>query len=395
MVWVESFYWGPDGHDLADFPVGEGLNYLIIKMLALFTSNWVLILNLFFLLGFPLITLTSLFVFRRLGIRDSLPFSASLLFAFLPYRLIKGEYHLFLTAYHLHPLVIWMALLLYQNKLKKPFFFIVSILLGSNGVYHAYFGSFFLLLGGIMGASFHRSWRPLRYATVCIALVTLSLAINVWPTFYNQWAHGKNHHFMKRDSIEAEETGLKIAQLLLPRDDDRLFSLLKKKYNDHALSVTENTTASLGLLGSLGFLGLILRLFSRRENGILDGLAHFNLATFLLATMGGFSSLISFFLLSGIRNYNRISVYIAFLSLAAFFLFFQKRFQSKTALWSPLLLAIGLYTQTSTMDDPKNRLPQIAEEFAYDKEFVHRIEQVLPPGSAVFQLPYIFFPELT
>jgi len=200
---------------------------------------------------------------------------------------------------------------------------------------------------------------------------------------------------MKRDSIESEACGLKIAQLLLPRDDDRLFAQTKDAYNQHAISITENTSASLGLVSSFGFILLIGHIFFRKKNTdpILDALTHLNLSAILLATMGGFSSLIAFFFLASIRAYNRISVFIAFFALAAIFVFLQKRAKTHPVLWCTLLTAIGLYTQSSPIDAPHIKYPQIAFEYENDRAFVQKIEQTLPPGSMVFQLPFIHFPE--
>ncbi len=392
----------PGGHCLVNFPTPECLNYLIIKVIALFTSNWVLVLNIFFLLGFPLITLSTLGVLRSLGLCYPFALTGSILFSFLPYHLIKEEYHLFLSGYYLIPLAAGLAIALYKNHLKKStlfFYCLVCLLIGSNGIYYAYFSAFFILVGGIIASYRERLGQPLKYALFFIALISLSLAANLYKTIKFQWTHGAHYKVIERDPIETEQNGLKIAQLLLPRDGDRLFSDLKRSYNQHAVSVTENTSASLGLIGSLGFLYLLGALFLKRreENGDLtmDALKHFNLAALLLATMGGFASLISFFFLSEIRNYNRICVFIAFFALAGFFLLLQKRLKNQTLLEgvSLILLGVGLFNHSSSVDVPYVKLPEIAFEYENDKKFIRKIEHILPPESMIFQLPYIYFPE--
>ncbi len=390
------FIGAPGAHFLGDFPTPEGLNYLIIKAIALFTSNWALVLNIFYLLGFPLITLSSLFVLRRFGMRYPFALTASLLFSFLPYRLIKEESHLFLSAYYLIPLAIWLAVQIYQNTFDRKKSYLVAILLGSNGIYHAYFAGFFILLASLIASYTKRQWRPLKYALLLLGIMAISITANIWPTIHNQWKKGVNSEIAKRSPSESEMYGLKIAQLLLPRDDDRVFSKMKEKYNELAISVTENTTASLGLIGSLGFLILLGWIFFKRKaSSTMDALAHFNLSALLLATMGGFSSLIAFSFLPGIRAYNRISVFIAFFALAAFFLFLQKRVKTSRATWgwSVFLLGLGLFTQTAPIDAPCVKFAQIPEEYEFDRTFVQQIEQTLPQGSMVFQLPYIYFPE--
>lgn len=393
----------PGTHLLADFPTPESFNYLLIKLISLFTSHWPLVLNVFFLLGFPLITFSALFVFRSFGICFPLALTASLLYCFLPYHLIKEESHLFLSGYYIPPLAIWLAVKLYtfsdESEKKRNLFLycLIPVLMGSNGVYYAYFGAFFILLGGCMGSFATKQRRPLKYACVFIVMIVVSIAINILPTFVELGKKGINHSAVERLASDSETFGLKITQLLLPRDDDRLLSTFKDNYNHSSLSVNENTTATLGIIGSLGFLGLIAHVLFKRNtsNLLIDAMSRFNISGVLLATMGGFSSLIALFILPGIRNYNRISVFIAFFSLAAFFLFLQEKIKDRKLLWgcSILLLSIGLFNQSSPVDAPHIKFPKVREEYENDRDFVERIEQILPPGSKVFQLPYMCFPE--
>ncbi len=378
---------------LGDFPTPEGLNYLLIKGLTLFSSNWVVVLNLFFLLGFPLITLSSFFVLRKLSLSTPFALTASLLYTFLPYHLIREESHLFLSAYYLIPLAIWVALLLYQNHQNIPLW--IAFLIGSNGIYHAYFSAFFFLLAGGIGSYLHKTSRPLKIATYALLTMLLALLINLWPTLHSQYLHGANLEILHRDWLESETCGLKIAQLLLPRDAGHLFASFKEAYNQHSLAITENASASLGFVGAAGFLLLITHLFFRRkEKPIIDALAHFNLGALLLATIGGFSSLIALFALPGIRAYNRISVFIGFFALAALFLFLQEKSKHPKKV-SLALLAIGLFTQTSPHDVAAVKFASIPIEREYknDRKFAKHIQTTLPQGSAIFQLPYICFPE--
>src|SRR4030081_1460675 len=58
----------PFGQELYDFPQnGDNLQLLIIKVLGLFSGNFAVVLNLYFLLTFPLIALAAYVVLRRLG----------------------------------------------------------------------------------------------------------------------------------------------------------------------------------------------------------------------------------------------------------------------------------------------------------------------------------------
>src|SRR5262249_14603353 len=96
--------------------------------------------------------------------------------------------------------------------------------------------------------------------------------------------------------------------------------------------------------------------------------------------------------------FNRISVYIAFFALFALALalnYIQQRYAG-----SPLRrhLFHGLLTLLlvgGVLDQTPDPLPFHANTAAYqeDAAFVHAIEDVLPDGAMVFQLPYTPYPE--
>src|SRR5262245_46658958 len=75
----------PGGQDVRGFPGADTLHHLICKGLACFTDEVGLIFNLFYLLTFPLVTISTLFVLRRLGVSGAVALVVSLLYAFLPF----------------------------------------------------------------------------------------------------------------------------------------------------------------------------------------------------------------------------------------------------------------------------------------------------------------------
>ena len=169
----------PTGLDLHDYPLADNLHFLAMKLLSGLTSNWAVVLNLYFLLTFPLVTVTSLFAFRRFGVADPPAVVGSVLYAFLPYHFLRGEAHLFLAAYYLIPLIVMVLLWICTGK---PLFgggggddqprrrwvspnAIMSILIclaaGSAGVYCAFFASFLLIIAGGVAFARQRSLRSL------------------------------------------------------------------------------------------------------------------------------------------------------------------------------------------------------------------------------------------
>ncbi len=412
----------PDGYSLVDFPMPDGLSFLFIKVLTFFSSDWVFVQNAFFLLTFPLAAMTALFVFKRLGLKYPLALTGSLLYSLLPYHFLRGINHLLLSAYFIVPLAIWLAILIYQNKLfdqgkgvfffdkkKLSLYFFICLLVGSTGIYYAYFGCFFILVAGCIASYAKKKFFPLVHAALLVGVICLSVLINLWPTISYQFKHGKNHEVAQRSMSGTECFGLKISQLLLPIEHDRikLMERIRRSYDRQTPLNNENACATLGGIAGLGFVFLIGRIFFRRqtaneEDGITkDALSHFTIAGVLLATIGGFSTFIAMSVLPGIRAYNRISVFLAFFALAAFFLFLQECIkkrglqEGKKIIWSIslILLAFGIFNQTSRTYGVKTKRESIDLKYRADKALVEQIEAVLPAYSKIFQLPYMFFPE--
>lgn len=404
----------PTGLYLHDYPSADGLHFLLIKLLSFFSSNFGLVMNLTFLLTFPLVAIASLFVFRRFGLSYPAAITASLLYTFIPYHLLRGEIHLRLTHYYIVPLIVLVIIKIYSEKLnlKSLSIVLICLLIASSGIYYAFFAVFFLFVAGLSAATKRKSFYHLLASWLFIAVIVIGALINVAPSLVYNYYHKANTEAVVRPWQDTELYGLKISQLLLPVTEHRMsrLSLLKDNYNTKAMAITENDKSALGVIASLGFLFLISWLFlgkrwlekviPRSRIDVIDSLSKLNIAAVLLATVGGFSILLAFFLTSKIRSYNRISIFIAFFSLLALFLLlesladkFAKQRFLKFAYFGLLaiILAVGLLDQSTTHMKPKYL--QIKSDHTIDQQFVRKIELSVPEDTAIFQLPYIPFPE--
>src|SRR5437016_5944398 len=96
-----------------DFPSAESFHLLVIKAMTLFSSDWALLFNLYYLIGFPLVAVAAFAVFRRFRMAFVPALACSVLYGFLPSRLIKGEAHYFLDIYFQVPLaflvILWVC----------------------------------------------------------------------------------------------------------------------------------------------------------------------------------------------------------------------------------------------------------------------------------------------
>ncbi len=410
----------PGGLDFHDYPFADTVHFALIKVLQWMTPNYAVAVNLYFLLGFPLAVLSALFVFRQFKISWLPAVVGSLLFAFLPYHFLRGQQHLWLASYYPIPLLVLVVFWAMDGETLFRFgpgkrllpagitrrglaAVLMCLLVASTGVYYALFGVFFLAVGCLLR---YRNWRTWFSSAFVTGVIFATLALNALPTLLYVWQHGKNPEIANHFGAESEFFGLKIVQMLLPVMHHRIDALAQfaSLYYNNAPSVNENATATLGLVASAGFLILLGWQLGIRwrtsADATLSTLSAMTVCTVLLATIGGFSSLIAFGISPVIRCWNRFSIFLAFFALLAIAFVFEKLRQRAAdstgngtgwALGAVLLLAIGLADQTTEFFVPL--YAQNAASYQSDERFVHQVETKLPPGSMVFQLPYIQFPE--
>ncbi|HEY2961259.1 MAG TPA: hypothetical protein VGJ37_02515 [Pyrinomonadaceae bacterium] len=407
--WQNPAIGAPGDLQMYEFPTFDNAVVVFLKLISVFTHNPFVVMNLFYLLSFPLITVAALYVLQHFNLSYVPALFGSLLYAFLPYHFMRNQHHLILNAYYVVPLAIlvmlWLTTEVLAPRTRK---FIISvlicILLGCSGVYYPFFFCFLLLVAGAIGALKFKRLQPLVMALVFTGITTVTVVINLSPSIIYQYKHG-HAGAMLRVPREAETYGLKISQLLLPITVHRIHFLdrVKRFHNANSI-VSENDAASLGIVGSIGFLGLLAQLLYRKElvstgRGLFHDLSALNIFSVLLAVIGGFGLLFSLYISSGIRCYNRISVYIAFFSLMAVAIGLEsvhrktRTTKGRSILYSLIAMAliIGFLDQTSPWYVPYYA-PNKAD-FVSDQQFVDRLEASVPAGSMIFQLPHIQFPE--
>ncbi len=199
---------------------------------------------------------------------------------------------------------------------------------------------------------------------------------------------------------------LRVGELLLPSPHHRCpnmasvgewhLSTLGESANEERAAYT-----TLGVIGSAGVLAALVWSFRGRSTSPRHQLAFGLLivATLLIASPGALGPLFNAWVTPWIRCYHRLGVYVGFLALATVVKLFDYVFQPSAGWWRRLaawvsaavLIAIGLYDQTPV----PNYTPADVRAAAFhaDRDFVGRVEAMLPNGAAVFQLPYVPYPE--
>lgn len=406
----------PFGSNMLDYPASDSGNYLILKLLGAFTGEWHTAHNLYFLIGFAVTFIASFCVLRTFGLAIPFAFTASTLFNFIPFHFQRLE-HLFFTWYFVVPIFFYVALRFFISSSsnenpktslsRKIFYALCLISLGSFGIYYALFGLILFMVVAIFGVFANYNSRALKAAFFASSLVFVGVLLNVTPNLIHKYTHGPNPEVAQRGIGEAEIYGFKFAQLVLPRLGHRneKMGMISGRYASETPLINENTTSSLGGVGALGLLvafGIIFSsLAGKAQNRTLVIVSLIVFIFFMFGTIGGFGSMFSQVITTSIRAWNRISVFISFGVFLVLFMLLQTEIQKRfsghrlvflSSLISAIFLLGGLYDQTVPTCPTCNE--QTKKAFNMDREFVRSIENSLPAGSAVYQLPYMPFPEV-
>ncbi len=115
--WQNPSLGAPGDLKMYDFPAVDNSAAVVFWFLSLFSSHPIVILNIFYLLTFPLIAISSLYVFRQFNLSYGASLFGSLLYTFLPYHFMRDESHLFLSAYYFVPLAVMVLLWITSGRL--------------------------------------------------------------------------------------------------------------------------------------------------------------------------------------------------------------------------------------------------------------------------------------
>lgn len=409
---VRSGY--PFGSSFLDYPGSDSGNHLLLKALGQLGGNFQSALNLYYLLGFVVTYVASYLVLRRLGLSAHFSVVGAVVFDILPFHFQRLP-HLFYTWYFIVPFFYYVGFLCFSWRDKKFstksalqwMALLFGLLLAACfGVYYALFGVIVVAISGIAGALASKNPRPLFVAALLSGVVILGVSLNLAPSLAYRFTHGPNPEVAQRAPQESEIYGLKLVQMVLPQlgHRERHLAHVAEKYSTSFPLVNENSTAALGLIGTLGLLLLIsviaIRLSGCHVDTSVSLLALIVATLFMFGTIGGFGSIFAIFISPMVRGWNRISVFIGFGAITALLLFLQNtllRHLPGDKKWAQpiicvVLICVGVLDQISRPNQAERSYYRQA--FLDDQAFFAEIERELTTKSAIYQLPYIGFPEV-
>ncbi|WP_353650876.1 hypothetical protein ABLG96_08275 [Nakamurella sp. A5-74] len=429
----------PYGQHYHDFPFSDDLHLVSAKILGWVTGgDWVSAFNLYYLLTFLLVSLTALWFLRVCGLSGVMAVIIAVLYSVSPYHWERNETHLFLSGYYMIPAAMVLVLRVVRGQPlwgrriptgagvlarvrsaltgRGAGTVLILALLIYSGVYYAVFVVLLLAVAALVALAGHRSWSRFGGAVVAGIVSVVWFALALLPDILYARTYGSNAAAFPRGVDDAQYYALRILAMMLPATDHPIpeFAELRNWFTGRYPPQAEYPT--LGFIATVGFVLLLgvglgrmmrargssVRVGSRRDT--LGQLAGLTILATLIATAGGFGLLVSM-ASDAMRGWNRMSIVIALLALAAFGLAMEnvavRWRRSLSALPRPSVRQIvfvlaGVTLVVGVADQSLDRAvpdPSIAASFASDEQFYAGVEASLPAGAAVYQLPFRGYPE--
>jgi phosphoglycerol transferase len=404
----------PFGSDFRDYPGSDAGNLLILKVFGWSELGYAAALNLFFLFSFSAISIASYVVLRTFGVGRLWAGVGAISFAFAPFHFQRLS-HLFYASYFVVPIYFYYCALVcaevdrfdgyWRNRRNL---LVGALILGgaaSFGVYFAFFGAILLCGSGILAWLKFGGAARVRLGFTLAAFVAVGVAMNIAPNILHRMEIGPNAEVAKRSPVEAEIYGFKPAQLVLPQLGHRVPKLAQVAdgYAKNYPLVNENHTANLGFLASLGGLGLVLVLLlssiGKGSGWLLIVMAWLAVLIFVFGVLGGAGYLFSAVVSPSIRGWNRISIFLQFACIVSFVCILECWLRDRFRAWfgvaraTTLVLVLALIFVDQTKEVCIACNEHIARVFEIDKAYYRAVEEYAGEGGAVYQLPYIPFPE--
>ncbi len=424
----------PFGQQFYDFPHGgETLQLAAIRVLSLFTDRFGVIINAYFLLGFGLLAAVTFAVLRHLRFSRPIAWSVALLYTFLPYHFAHGEQHLFRSTYFSAPLAALLMLwvLSYRSTfLRSPdvelrswravrsgvrwprvwLAVLLGVVIALTETMTVAFTLTALVVACLLIAIRDRSIVQLVAGLLAAGVIVFAFALALSPNLLNGLEHGANKVAARRNIGEQELYGLRLSQMVLPDSHHRLPAArqLTRRTNEYS-PVKSEPGQALGLLGTLGFVAMVTTVLLRgipkrstapvtdrdqlvRHGGLLA------LILVLFGTVSGFAITLDLLGFTQIRVWNRVVVLIAFWAFVTLAIGLERAshwLAARTRRATAISVAVLVVLVGFSLWDTTGHLAPSGDSKLIGpvKAFGSGLERRLPPGSSLFQLPVVPFPE--
>ena len=278
-------------------------------------------------------------------------------------------------------------------------------LLWNTGWYYGFWLAFGVILA-LCGFGFYKKIYPhitmkTIWAILCITIVLVGIAYTIlrkYTDFLGVY-DGRSLYSVELGSFNIVNTVLPAINNIINSVNSELPFLIDLENQD---------VTSLGILVGVGFCYSVLCVFQfkqklDRKSEIVRICGLCNCFMTILAVKGGFSALIASYITTGIRNYNRICIFIAVFSLISFGIFLEKLLCLVSSLSNTylrrvlcgivcacVLLAMAVSCPTDFISGDSFGLveyEQRKKEYDDWTSLMNNIERTMPEDSMILELP--------
>ncbi|WP_457252482.1 hypothetical protein [Pedococcus sp. P5_B7] len=408
----------PFGLNGSWFATADQLNFLTVRVLGHLTGDPVTAAVIFFVAGFPAAGFTAYWLARQLGIHRPHAVMVGTLFAVLPGHQ-EWFSHLWLAAYWVVPLGVWLALRTMQghplwppvHDLTRPGpqrrpaallglrTVLIALAVGLSDVYYVAFTLVLLAVALLVQLARTRRAVGLLPGVASALLVAVPCALSLGVTVRGRGVDLVTSDLPAERTIgEAERYSGKLIDLVLPWHEHRFepFAFLTTAYGYVAPPSVEHPALGIvALAGVVGLLWLTVRNLAsgHRVPATLGTLTALLLVSLAFYTKGGLGSVFALFVTPQIRTWSRLVVLIALFGLLAVGLWASRADRGRRFAW-PLaagLILLGVLDQTNPGVAPDYQSLRATQQDL--DRFTSTLRQATGPGCAVFQLPVTRYPE--
>lgn len=400
---------GQNGQQLWGLASSDALHAGILLLISLFTRSSVATQNIYFLLSFPLATMSAVLALRSLRLTPAVSVFSGILYAFMPYHFWRGTEDLLLSAYYMVPLGLCLALWTMDGRLHLAFSrkqslkenvranrhllgpLVIALAMSSTGLHYAFFAAVLVLVSILWRViRDHQFTRAAGGGFLSLLTLLFGVFLNRLPAIFYVLSAGKTVTPYNHIISTGETYSLKLIDLIIPNSMHQTwtFRYMVSVFRAAEPVTNENTSVALGIFGACGLLLLLFYpIFLSRpdtpEKKLYRNLSVLLYTALLLSSFGGFSSVLYRYAFQDVYAYYQICVFIFFLSLAALSLFMDA-----------VLYGKGSSTQKAPARKEKGtRTGRLAKVIAAGRGYTSHtvcIYRKHRAKLAVFLLPFLF-----
>ena len=402
-IWKNEYLGYPFQAEFYNFPMVSFTYLYICKLLSFYIKDFFLIINVYYILTFVLTSITTLYVMRKMKFADHWAAFAALVYPFCQYHYLHSILHMSAISFYGVPLIVYLCYIIFTRDFRQwsikhiktldaVKYVSVIFLFACTDIFYAFFGCFFLLIV-IIYKLCHKNIHNAIAGIVIIISVVCMMVINYLPAVMMMSSNMNRH-----SPSSANTYSLPLIGLVSPYNQNHPFYFITSRVVNAGVSKDETFASYLGLIGVIGFVTMILwlfneKLFSDKREIMAKLLSILNISSILLAVPFSLNFLFALFISSSIRTYCRIVIFIILFSLIALTIILENVCRKIKRIYQILLVVVLISINLFDSSPRALAYNHEGEQYASDRQFVQSIEEMLEEGAAVYQLPYISFPE--